>query len=626
MPTYEVEQHMFAAAQHIVKVLGANKNLNDDFRRVLTELDSHLSAMTLLSDSKGGIYTEIEERLKRAEREVLRWESCSSLIWESGSEEASGYLQAVNEIQALVESLGGLSGNETGRTRELAGRAQSALQMAMQRLEEELYHILLQHKQPFVPQNGSFSSRANDVVYDQSFVSVEDEIVEEESERDNNGGSSVEYTADLVDPRVIPAIKAIANAMLACKYGKELCEVFISSRQLALEEYFSILKVRKLSIEDVLKLELNSWNSEVKKWVWTMKMIIKGYLASERRFCDQIFGDFGSICSSCFVEISKVSILGLIDFGDVLAMGPHKPENLICLLDMVEVLSDLHLHVDGLFSEESGSFLRIEFHEFLKRVCDSAKTTFLKFENAIASDASVHPFPGGGIHHLTKYVMNYLRILTVYSGYLYKLLKDQEAEASNAVVDAVNGQGIPSSGFCPVAYHFRSVAATLEASLISKSELYKEVSLRSIFLLNNMHYIVQKVKSSELRLFFGDEWIRKHIGKFQQHATSYVRTTWSPVVSLLRDDGKASVKERCKRFTNAFEEVHKVQAQWCIADPHLREDLQISISQKVIPAYRSFLGNRSSEKYVKYTAEDLEELLLDLFVKSPRSLRNSRRW
>lgn len=621
MLTYEVEQHMFAATQHLAKALEATKNLSDDFRRALAELHSHLSAVTIATGSKGDRFGEIEDRLKSAEKKVFFWESSLSLIWDSDPLEASEYLQAVNEILTVLESLKGLSWDETGRVRELTNRAQSAQQNAMERLEKELYHILYQQKQQPELLNSSFSSRKADLVYDQSCVSSEDEIVEETSE-------SIEYTAHLIDPRVIPCVKSIANAMFACNYEKEFCEVFIGIRQEALEEYLSVLKVQTLCIEDTLKLEFNSWNSVVQRWMWTTKIVIRCYLADEKRICEQILADFGPKSSSCFVDITKGPIIRLIDYGNSLAMGPHKPENLIRLLDMYEALSDLHTHMNGLFSEESGSFVRNEFNELLKRSGDSAKVTFLKFEDAIASNACVHPFPGGGVHPLTSYVMNYLSTLAVYSDSLNSLLIDHQQEDPEAVGETVDGQDISSSGSCPLDCHFRSIAATLESTLASKSKLYKDGSLRCIFLLNNAHYMVGKVKDSELRLFFGDEWIRKHKGKFQQHATSYVSTTWSSVVSLLRDDGKTSVKERCKRFSNAFDDVYKVQTQWCIPNRALREDLQISISRCLIPAYRAFFGNSKNlvcEKYVKYTEEDLEKLLLDLFVESTRSRCNSRR-
>ncbi|XP_065878964.1 exocyst complex component EXO70E2 [Euphorbia lathyris] len=628
MPTYEVEEHIVAATKHILKALEACEDrMSDDFKRAIKDIDSHLSTMEIMTKSKGREFMDIEEQLKCAEPKILQWKSNPSLIWDSGPMEAKEYLQAVNQILMVRESLEGVLLSKNGKARDISFRAQCLLQLGMSRLEEELGHILVQHKKYIDSEYLPSHSPSSVVIYDESFSSVEDAIAEETFLGDRNDRESVAYTVDLIDPHVIPHIKSIVHVMSASNYIREFCEVFISNRRDALYEYLSNLEIEKFSIEDVLKLEWDCLNSEIKKWIWAMKIIIRVYLTSEKRLCDQILGDYGSVNSFCFVEISKGSILCLLNFGQAVAMGPRKPEKLVCLLNMYEAVTDLHLEIDGIFSEDEGSLIRIEFHELLQRLVDTLTGTFLKFRNAISSYASTHPFPGGGIHPLTKYVMNYMTLLTEYCDTLNLLLKDEEVDDSNAVIELENREEV-SSSCCPLARHLRSITSTLESNLVDKSKLYKDDPLQYIFLMNNMHYMVQKVKNSKLRLLFGDEWIRRHNGKFQQHATSYMRTTWGSVVSTLRDDGRTSLKERCRRFSNAFEEVYKIQTRWLIPDQQLREDLQISTSQKVIPAYRNFIGNNNnnvSERHVKYTADDLEELLLDLFVGSPRSLRNSRR-
>ncbi|WCJ35840.1 exocyst subunit exo70 family protein E2 [Euphorbia peplus] len=627
MPPYEVEEHIVAATKHILKALEACKDISDDFKIAIKNIDSHLSTMEIMTASKGREFVDIEEKLKCAERKILEWKSNPLLIWDSGPMEVQEYLQAVNQILMARESLGGVLLSKDGKARDISFRAQCLLQLAMLRLEEELCHILVQHKKHIESPDLPSHSPASVVIYDESFSSVEDEIGEEISLGDRNGSGSVSYTVDLIDPHIIPDIKSIVHVMSASSYIHEFCEIFISNRKDALYEYLSTLGIEKFSIEDVLVLGWDRLNTEIKKWIWATKSIIRVYLTSEKRLCEQILGDYGSVNSFCFTEISKGSILCLLNFGQAVAMGPRKPEKLVCLLNMYEAVTDLHLEIDGMFSEDEGSLIRIEFHELLQRLVDTLTGTFLKFRNAISSDASTQPFAGGGIHPLTKYVMNYMTLLTEYCDALNLLLKDEEVDDSNEVIELENGQEV-SSSCCPLACHLRSITSTLESNLVDKSKLYKDDPLQYIFLMNNMHYMVQKVKNSKLRILFGDKWIRRHNGKFMQHATSYVRSTWGSVVSTLRDDGRTSLKERCRRFSNAFEEVYKIQTRWWIPDQQLREDLQISTSQKVIPAYRNFLGNNNtnvSERYVKYTADDLEELLLDLFVGAPRSLRNSRR-
>jgi exocyst complex protein 7 len=81
------------------------------------------------------------------------------------------------------------------------------------------------------------------------------------------------------------------------------------------------------------------------------------------------------------------------------------------------------------------------------------------------------------------------------------------------------------------------------------------------------------------------------------------------------------LKERFKRYNTAFEDVYRTQTTWTVHDCELHEELQISIMKKLLLAYRSFQGRymnhwdseRHAEKYIKYTSEDLEKYLVELF-------------
>uniref|UniRef100_A0A2P2QAW9 Exocyst subunit Exo70 family protein n=1 Tax=Rhizophora mucronata TaxID=61149 RepID=A0A2P2QAW9_RHIMU len=116
----------------------------------------------------------------------------------------------------------------------------------------------------------------------------------------------------------------------------------------------------------------------------------------------------------------------------------------------------------------------------------------------------------------------------------------------------------------------------------------------------------------------------------------YERATWSSILSLLKLEGNISsnsvlrtlLKERFRSFYLAFEDVYRNQTAWVIPDAQLREDLQISISLNVIRAYQTFVGmhaNHISDNHIKYSADDLEAFLLDLFEGSPRSMQSSNK-
>ncbi|KAJ8557204.1 hypothetical protein K7X08_002829 [Anisodus acutangulus] len=648
------EEKLIAAAQQIVKALKNKKELTHDARKILADLGSQLSSITKVDEQKEHDklcgtentiekkFSELEEQLNIVQNKVMIWEVDQSLIWDCGQEYTDDYLRSVDEARILIEHLESLNVDRDSKGGELLFRAHEVLQIAMNRLEEEFKHLLVQNKQHFEPEHMSFRSNEDDEAGSiASFGddSVEDSVVQRDS---MSRRSSEEFVVELVHPDVIPDLRCIAKLMFNSNYSRECSQAFINVRKDALDDFLFILEVDKLSIDDVMKMEWNSLNSKIRRWIWCMKVFVRVYLASEKWLSDQIFGELDSESAVCFAESSKGSILHLLNFAESVAIGPHQPEKLIRILDMYEVLSDLVPDIDVAYSDDAGLCVRIECQEVLRILSGCARTTFLEFENAVGSSVSANPFRGGGIHHITRYVMNYMKTLTDYSKILDELLKGDEEEDSSVANSPDSREEDNSNGSCyisPLAQYFKSFTSILECNLDDKSKLYKDESLGHLFLMNNIHYMAEKVKNShDLRTILGDDWIRKHNWRFQQHAMNYERATWSSILSLLRDEGlqnpgsnsisRTLLKERMQSFYVAFDEVYKNQTGWSIPDCQLRDDLRISTSLKVIQAYRTFVGRHSnhiSEKHIKYSADDLENFLLDLFEGSPRSLHGSHK-
>ncbi|KAG6387224.1 hypothetical protein SASPL_152411 [Salvia splendens] len=174
-----------------------------------------------------------------------------------------------------------------------------------------------------------------------------------------------------------------------------------------------------------------------------------------------------------------------------------------------------------------------------------------------------------------------------------------------------------------------SLTSILEAALDKKSSLYRDSSLKHIFLMNNIHYMVEKIKKSKICPYFGDDWIRKHIVMFRQHAVYYQRATWSSLLTFLRYDGitrKATLKTRCQEFNAAFEDLYKSQTRWVVPDPQLREDVTIVSSKTVIQVYRNFVCmiiSSIGKKHIKYTEQELGMYVMDLLEGSSKLLSHS---
>ncbi|KAL2935358.1 Exocyst complex component EXO70E2 [Bienertia sinuspersici] len=618
--TNPMRQESLIAAHNLLRELEANDSLPDDMKKVLADLDSKLSAIELnlerstsASDEmlKEKEYNDAIEKLKSLQEKIMVWESNRDMIWESGPEVASEYIEAVGEVVCLAELFRklGVDGDDN------IAKVEDVLQVAMARLEEELVHILAHRRQ--------------------SYVSNEVEDDEEEGGGHATRGQQIDNDFDLIDPEAIPFLKSIKETMFKAKYDQEFCSAYVKTQKEALEDCLIGLGMETISIDELVKMDWNIMASKIKTWNQVLRTAVQVYFLAEKRLCNEIVGKSDELPASvCLTNITKSSMTCLFNFGHAMALGPHTPEKLFYLLDMYEVLAEVKEQISALFSDEGGLYVKTEFEQVMERLGDSARATFLGFGDVILSDPTADPFPGGGVHPLSSYVMNYIIVyLPDYCKTLNTLL--QEKGDDNDHNSITTNPLTPEKSL--LASHLRSITANLKSNLEKKSQLYKDTALQHVFLMNNTHYMQQKVINSELRKIFGDEWIRTQIVNYTQHATSYVRSTWSSVVASLRDDGipsgsgsgvKTILKEKIRVFSAAFEDVYRNQTGWFIRDEQLKEELRISISQKVILAYQSFIGRHSKydiEKYIKYDSDDLENLLRDFFEGSQKSLNYRKR-
>ncbi|KAH7847514.1 hypothetical protein Vadar_027049 [Vaccinium darrowii] len=514
-------------------------------------------------------------------------------------------------------------------------------------VDDPFKHLLVQGRQPSEPEHVSFRPREIYVGNEGFMITPGDESVEDWILRDNiSKRSSEDFIIDFVHPSVIPDLKCIAKMMLESNCDRECTQAFISVQKDALDDCLSIFAVEKPAIEDLLKMELlkMEWDIltwKIRRWIQAMKIFVRVYLASEKRLSDQIFGDFASFSSVCFGKASKASMLQVLNFCEAIASQPHQPEKLIPILGMYEVLADLIPEIDALYTDEVDSYVRHQCQYVLRRLGCCVKATFLQFENLVASHISTTPFLDGGIHPLSEYVVNLVICLIDYTETLNLLLKDSGEEnvvsysthLNSTVEDKASGR----SSLCvsPMALHFQSLISILEANLDHKSKLYKDDSLGHLFLMKNTHYLAQKVNSSELRNILGEQWIHKHTLKFQQHAMSYERATWSSILSLLSfEEGiedpslNSASRTKARQRIQSFQDVYKRHTNWLIPDSELRKDLQISTFIKMIQAYRSFVGRNCVDlgyENIEYSADDLDNFPFDLFEGHPRSLHGHRR-
>lgn len=648
--TIEGQDRVLATAQQIVKSLNINTKATEDMILILSSFDNRLSNITdLMEGAAGG--EEMDHRFETAERVILRHDSGglgqassrNSSPWEESSTEAAEYLEAVDAIIKLTEDLNIQSDYDS----EIMDRAENALQLAMSKLEDEFLHILIRNTVPLDVDRLYGSIRKGSLSFPSNEIEIGDEF--ESYREDDDGGSGYHHErgpslggdvyVDLIHTEAIKELKAIADRMIRSGYEKECCQVYSNVRRDVLDECLSILGVEKLSIEEVQRIEWKILDEKMKKWIQAVKIVAKVLLFGEKRLCEQVFSESELIKEISFVETTKGCVMQLLNFGEAVAIGQRSSEKLFRILDMYDVVADVLPDFESLFTDESGELVCNEVKVVLSGLGEAAIGTFVEFENAVKGESSRRALQGGEIHPVTRYVMNYIKLLVDYSDTLNSLLPNSpDYDPNPKELDDIDSGDTLS----PISCRLLSLITSLEANLEEKSRLYDDNALRYIFLMNNILYIVQKVKDSELRNLLGDRWIRKHRGQIRQWHTSYLRSAWGKALLCLKDEGigggsssasKLVLKERFKNFNACFEEIYRVQSLWKVPDNQLREELRISISEKVLPAYRAFVGRFGSQlesgrhagKYVKYTPDDLENYLSDLFEGKPAVLNNIKR-
>ncbi len=95
---------------------------------------------------------------------------------------------------------------------------------------------------------------------------------------------------------------------------------------------------------------------------------------------------------------------------------------------MYENLRDLLPKIENIFSRVSGASLKSEASWILLLLEEAATGTFAEFESAIQRDGSRTPMPGGGVHPLSRYVMNYIKLLCEYKDTLEQLFREKNKD------------------------------------------------------------------------------------------------------------------------------------------------------------------------------------------------------
>ncbi|XP_057442201.1 exocyst complex component EXO70B1 [Lotus japonicus] len=629
------EEKLLAMARHIAKTLGHNTNMADDILQIFSNFDGRFSKENL---SEKGVESDprscavLDHSLKTLDRRISHFVSSDRPIW-ADSADAAAFLDVVDDLNAAVAEWSHLAADKS--VAACLVRAEDMLQHAMFRLEDEFRSLMERGGEAFdltrPYRNGEVRENEN-----QPFDSEEEEEEVEDVEGIDDGGegnqqipvampvTDYDIVIDALPSGTISDLHEIAKRMVAGGFGKECSHVYSSCRREFLEESLSRLGLQKLSIEDVHKLPWQDLEDEIERWMKASKVALMILFPSERRLCDRVFFGFSSAADLSFMEVCRGTAIQLLNFADAVAIGTRSPERLFRVLDVYETMRDLIPEFESLFCDQYSVSLRNEAITIWKRLGEAIRGVFMELENLIRRDPAKAEVPGGGLHPITRYVMNYLRAACRSLQTLEQVFEDygHPLKEYPRLDDRV-----PSSSSMSVQMDW--IMELLESNLEAKSKIYKDPALCYVFLMNNGRYIVQKTRDSELGTLLGDDWIRKHTAKVRQYHVLYQRSSWNKVLGFLKMDtgsmpsgGVAkSMKEKLRSFNILFEDICRVQSSWFVFDEQLREEIRISLEKILLPAYGNFIGRfqnvpelgKHADKYIKYGMEDIEAMLNDLF-------------
>ncbi|CAN8236505.1 unnamed protein product [Cochlearia groenlandica] len=545
--------------------------------------------------------------------------------WYQDQEEVSSLLDAVDRVSKLMSLL--LNTKSCLDHHEpLINHAGSIQQRAMAFLEDEFRNILeesmIKESTTVVADESSNNNqrKSNAEPQDHQNDSVvsqdQDQVIVSESV-----DKAIEYPG--YSEEVVAVLKKIAEKMRGGGYGFECREVYLVGRRNILMRTLKCdCEFEKVSIDEVLKMSWDTLEREIPIWNKSFKDCSSLFFPGELKLAEKIFpGDEGSL----FCIVTHGLAMQFLGFAEAVAMTKRSTEKIFKILDIYETLRDSFPSMETLFPEELRCELRNEVTSARAHLGETAIHIFSDLEFSIKSDSSKTPVPGGAVHPLTRYTMNYLKYSCEYKDTLEQVFKshskmEQEEEEEKPV----------KSGNSAFASQLMRIMELLDGNLETKSKQYKDIPLSCIFMMNNGRYIVQKIKgSAEIHEVMGDTWCRRRSSELRNYHKNYQRETWGKLLGFLGHEGlmnngkivKPNLKERFKSFNATFDEIHKTQTTWVVNDEQLQSELRVSITAVMIPAYRAFMARfsqyldpgRQTEKYVKYQPEDIEDLIDQLF-------------
>ncbi|CAN6898035.1 unnamed protein product [Brassica oleracea] len=566
----------------------------------------------------------MDEAIARAEAIIKKWDpntpSITKIVslFNHSRKEAKEFIKCVRDLRKAMHFLV----SQDSQSPKLA-LAQTLMQIAMTRLEKEFFQILSSNRDKLDPESvsGQPSTSTNS-----EFEDDYDEDDDDEMKKANESITKVEKASAVV----MSDLKAIAECMISCGYGKECIKIYKRIRKSIVDEGLSLLGIETYKSSRLHRTDWVTLDHMIKNWIKAAKIGVITLFRGEKLLCDHVFSASNSTRESCFYEIANEAATNLFKFPEFVAKEKKSHERIFSLMDLQAAISNLWQDIQMIFHYDSVAGVKSQALMSLQKLKVSIHNALTDFESTVHRDSTKALTPGGGIHKLTRSTMSFISSLSEHSSVLSEILTDHPLPRNTRLLESYVIMLEEEEHNHALSVHFAWLILVLLCKLDTKAEHYKDVSLSYLFIANNLHFIIETVRSSDhLRHLLGEDWITKHDDKLSAYVANYEISAWSYVYMSLPEEPTELSPEEAKiyfrRFHSAFEEAYMKQSPRVVPDAKLRDELKVSIAKKLVPEYREFyskylpmLGQeRNIEMLVRFKPDNLENYISDLFHGTP---------
>ncbi|KAI5648229.1 hypothetical protein M9H77_34234 [Catharanthus roseus] len=436
----------------------------------------------------------------------------------------------------------------------------------------------------------------------------------------------------ILSPEDVMVLRGIAEILSSTEYYNDCVQAYIRLRKDIINMIYEILE-GKINMEAVREFEYSEeLKQKIQRWIQIAKMCIGNIFVREKVLYQQIFEGLGSDDdgdSDNFVYIIGNVAAKLFQFPDSVMASRRLPQRLDIFLPLNQELLNLMPTVNELFCKNSSLPRNIHAYAtgIMSRFSEHMTKALSTSEGHVLRELSMNPTPGGGIHSLTEYVIGYMDLISLHRKSLTDLIATTQALKDPNAPELDSSESDSS----PLKHHLIRIIEFLIYNLRYKSKFYEKESLNHLFMMNNIHCVAQKIRSSQsLRELIGIKFLKELTLSVERAKNEYL-SSWDGICCCLRDNERSKshakwsffpwksardVKVKLKTFYQKLENVSEIQEEWEVSDPQLTQKLHQSILDMLLPAYSDFIGEFSghiAKAHIKYSVKDLETKVLNMF-------------